>query len=70
MVLKDYTHNPCVYTWYLIPGGAKIYIGLYVDDFVYFSESDAVEETFRTSPSSMIQVYRQGYMDWFLKTSF
>ena len=41
--LKSSPHDPCVYTLSLIPGRDKIYIGLYVKNFVYFSESDAVE---------------------------
>ena len=49
MGLKDFNHNTCLFTGYLILGGPPIYIGQYVDNFVYFSESDTAEENFHTS---------------------
>ena len=39
-----------MYIVYLTPGGGgTIHIGLYVDDFFYFIESNAAEEQFITS---------------------
>ena len=51
MGLKDSPHDPYMYIGYLIPGGEglqSISI-LYVDDFIYFNDSEKVEEKFHTS---------------------
>ena len=39
-------HSPCVFSGTIIPGEPKIYLAVYVDDFVFFSESDEVEKNF------------------------
>ena len=44
--LTNTPNSPCVFTGILIPDRPPIYIGLYVDDFCYFSEDDSVEEQF------------------------
>ena len=44
MCLKASPHDPCLYTGSPITGGGPIYIGLYVDDFVYFRKYDRVEK--------------------------
>ena len=58
--LKASPHDPCAYMGYLIPGGNPIYIGIYVDAFLYFRESDTLEEQFRTSLSSKLQFLLAG----------
>lgn len=45
-------------------------IGLYVDDFVYFSVSDTVESQFKDILSSHIKVSFMGVVNWFLGTHF
>ena len=37
----------------LIDGEAPIYVGIYVDDIIYFSPSDAVEKKFEEQLSSL-----------------
>ena len=50
--------------------GPTIYTGLYVENFIQFSKSDAVEEQFRTSLSYKLQVDWQIDSDWFIGTYF
>ena len=38
--------NPCMYKYYLVPGGALIYIYLYAGKFMYLIKYDATEEKF------------------------
>ena len=44
--LKQYPHAPCIFTGTIIPNAPPIYLGFYVDEFIYFSESDAAEKEF------------------------
>ena len=45
MEFKVMGHNECVFK-VLIPGKLPIYLGMYVDNIVYYSISDDVEEWF------------------------
>ena len=47
MGLETSPHKPCVSTKKLNPGVPLMYIGLYVNDFIYFRESNAMEEQSR-----------------------
>ena len=49
-------------------GQPPIYVGLYVDDFVYFSESDKVEEWFVNFNNlrSHVKADFMGDVQWFL----
>ena len=42
--LPPQQRSPCIFTGTLIEGEPSFYLGLYVDDFIYFSESTLVEE--------------------------
>ncbi len=53
MGLKASDHCPCLFTGVLIPGEPPIYIGIYVDDIIYFSASDHVECKFEESLSTI-----------------
>eukprot|EP00957_Ditylum_brightwellii_P150773 11480024-Ditylum_brightwellii.AAC.1 len=46
MVIKQCANAPCLFTSKILPDQPPIYIGLYVDDFIYFSQSDEVEKVF------------------------
>eukprot|EP00957_Ditylum_brightwellii_P154334 11744661-Ditylum_brightwellii.AAC.1 len=46
MGLKQCANAPCVFTDKILPNQPPIYIGLYVDDFIYFSQSDEVDTVF------------------------
>ena len=54
--LKKHPSSPCLFTGTLIPGQPPLYLGLYVDDFVYFSESPAVEELFKKRFDKLISI--------------
>jgi hypothetical protein len=41
--LRNSPTSPCLFTGTHIEGGPPIYIGIYVDDIIYFSPSDEVE---------------------------
>jgi hypothetical protein len=47
MGLKQSAHSPCLFTGVLVPGGPPIYVGIYVDDIIYFSDSDVTEKSLR-----------------------
>jgi hypothetical protein len=59
-------HDPCVYFGTLKEGLPPIYIGLYVDDFKYFSLSDEVEQLFEAQLGSKCRVDFMGEVSWFL----
>ena len=44
--LKPLPNAPCIFTGSIIPGEPPIWVGLYVDDFIYSSSSDLVEKEF------------------------
>lgn len=44
--LSPCPHSPCLFHGTLIPGKPKLYLGIYVDDFVYFSKDPEVEKLF------------------------
>ena len=67
----DYkTHRPCVFTGTLIPGEPPLYLGLYVDDFAYFSPSDKVEAKFKELMDNKYDVSYDETLDWFLGIKF
>ena len=37
-------HSPCVFHGSILKGEPPIYVGLYVDDIIYFSDVDTVEK--------------------------
>jgi hypothetical protein len=46
MGLKSSPNSPCLFFGTLVEGEAPIYVGIYVDDIIYFSPSDATEKEF------------------------
>jgi hypothetical protein len=50
----------------LLDGEPPLYLGVYVDDFMYFSDSDEVERAFGQSFSLEFQVDFMGDVAWFL----
>ena len=45
--LKQSANSPCLYTGVLIPGHPPLYLGLYVDDFLFLSKYSEVEDHFQ-----------------------
>jgi hypothetical protein len=47
------TTSPCIFIGTLIEGEPPIYVGIYVDDIIYFSPSDQVERVFESKFSTL-----------------
>ena len=63
-------HDPCVFTGTPIPGGPPLYLGVYVDDFTYFSASDEVERVFEAALSSQLTIDWMGEVGWYLGKAY
>jgi hypothetical protein len=71
MGFKQCAHDPCIFIgahpdFPTIP----IYVGCYVDDFVYYSTSDDVEKWFETGLAERVKVDFMGTVSWFLGIFF
>ena len=64
--LTQCKHSPCLFRGEIIDGQPPLYLGLYVDDFVYFSVSDAVERKFENKLKSLTKVEFMGHVSHFL----
>lgn len=60
----------CVYKCTPIPGKPPIYLGFYVDDFVFYSKSEEVEEWFEQQLKSKVKVDFMGTVSWFLGQAY
>ncbi len=49
--LQPTRHDPCIFHGTLIPEKPPLYLAIYVDDFLYFSLDDEVEQYFQTALS-------------------
>lgn len=58
--------SPCLFTGIIIPGSAPLHLGLYVDDFVYFSPDAQVEQRFEDLFSQHFPVEFMGIATHFL----
>ena len=56
----------CVYKCTPIEGQPSIYVGLYVDDLVYYSKSDKVEEWSKNYLKPHVKVAFMDDASWFL----
>lgn len=77
MGLKQSAHDPCLF--HGIPSSADcpaeptddpLTVGLYVDDMVYFSASDNIEQRFEQILGSQFKISFMGVVNWFLGTHF
>ena len=70
--------DPCLYTGFVIdpsnplscPTSKPLSLGMYVDDFVYFSEDPEVERLFCRLLSERCKVDFMGIVEWFLGVHF
>jgi Reverse transcriptase (RNA-dependent DNA polymerase). len=46
--LKSCPNAPCIFSGPILPDKPPLYVGIYVDDFIYFSSDPEVEQTFET----------------------
>ena len=79
MGLKAYTHDTCLLSGILEkPNSHKtiseyqpqLHVGLYVDDFLFYSSDPSQEVLFQTLLQEHIQVDFMGNVDYFLGTAF
>jgi len=70
MGLKNSHNSPCLFVGTLIPGESPIYVGIYVDDIIYFSPSNTVETKFESLLSSIGNVDFMGQVTHFLGIEF
>ena len=68
--LKQHPTSPCIFYGTLIQGLPPLYLGLYVDDFYYFSKSPEVETLFESKFGSEISITFNGPVSYFLGITF
>ena len=76
--LTPSSHDPCLYTGFVrdpkdpssLQSSKPLALGIYVDDFVYFSEDPAVEALFKRLLRERVKVVFMGLVEWFLDIHF
>ena len=66
---KQCPNSPCLFYGVLIEGQPPIYLGVYIDDIAYFSESDE-EAAFEEQFGSKIKTKFNGIINYFLGIKF
>ncbi len=70
MGLQTSSTSPCLFVGTLVEGEPPIYVGIYVDDIIYFSTNDNVEKQFESYLSTIGSVDFMGQVSMFLGTEF
>ena len=68
--LKRVKNSNCIFSGIVLKGHPPIYVGLYVDDFIFFSASDKVEEAFQQKFGAEVKTTFDGDVSHFLGISF
>jgi hypothetical protein len=68
--MHQHPYSPCIFYGTLIEGEPPIYLGLYVDDFIYFSSSQKVEQQFEKDFGNKIDMEFNGPVTYFLGIKF
>ena len=68
--LSESLYSPCLFSGEIIPGQPPLQIGIYVDDFVYYSQSDVVRIHFEQPLAQHVKVGFLGQCEYFLGQSF
>ena len=63
-------HSPCIFHGSLIPGKSPRYLGLYVNNLIYFSASNTVKQNFEASFQEKVKVAFNGPVSQFLGIKF
>ena len=63
-------NSNCIFSGIVIKGHPPIYVGLYVDDFIYFSSSDKVEKSFESQFRASVNTTFDGEVNYFLGIAF
>jgi hypothetical protein len=70
MGLQSSPNSPCLFVGTLIPGEAPIYVGIYVDDIIYFSPSAVTKRKFEELLSTLGSIDFMGQVTHFLGIEF
>ena len=70
MGLEPLTNSPCIFKGKILPDSPELFLGLYVDDFVYFSTCPKVEEEFARRLKQLNEVDFMGKVSHFLGLKF
>ena len=71
MNLQQCPNAPCIFHGQIIEGKPPIYVGIYVDDIIYFSPSDEIEKTFEHQLQQQVtSVDFMGQVSHFLGVKF
>ena len=68
--LRPCKNAPCIFHGEILPGHPPLYLGVYVDDFIYFSTDKAVEATFESKFTNLTDVDFMGDVTHFLGIKF
>ena len=68
--LTPCAHDPCIFTGEIIPGKPPLYLGIYVDSFVYCSEDPEVERVFEQKLASLIPAGFMERVSYFIGIKF
>ena len=76
--LRQNAYDPCLFSGNIVdpsnpadsPSSEPLTLGLYVDDFVYFSTDPEVEAEFQCLLKQQVTVDFMGRVEWFLGTHF
>jgi hypothetical protein len=68
--LKPCPNWPCLCYGHPITGKPPLYLAVYVDDFIYFSQDDTEERHFETTMQAQLRVDFFGTVKWFIGTYY
>ena len=68
--LKQSPHSPCIFSDQILPNKPPLYLGLYVDDFIFFSQDLTVEKAFMQQFSSNVSCTFTKEINYFLGIKF
>ena len=68
--MYQHPYSPCLFIGTPIQGQPPLYLGLYVDDFIYFSTSQRVEEKIEKSFNAKLDMDLSGDISYFLGIKF
>ena len=68
--LQPTPNAPCIFHGELIPNRPKLYLGMYVDDLIYFSKDPTVEKEFENRLSQFVTTDFMGKVTHFLGIKF
>ena len=64
--LTSCPNEPCIFYGTILPNHPPIYVGLFVDDIIYFSKDPSVEHHFEKTLQQHLEVKFMGQADWYL----